>query len=110
MKVEPSTLLLYGDPESLSEDQCAQALRAYVQRHGAGKWRGLEIPSLQLERLARQPLHQVILEAWSTGIENPEVRQILLQLIALGRYKQCSDLAMSVAERRLARTGSDLSP
>lgn len=99
LKVEPSTLLLYGDPESLSEDQCAQALRAYVQRHGAGKWRGLEIPGLQLERLARQPLHQVILETWSAGIENPEVRQILLQLIAVGRYKQCSDLAMSVAEK-----------
>lgn len=98
LKVEPSTLLLYGDPESLSEAQCAQALLAYVQRHGAGKWRGLEIPSLQLERLARQPLHQVILEAWSAGIENPEVRRILLQLIAVGRYKQCSDLAMSVAE------------
>jgi hypothetical protein len=100
LKVEPSTLLLYGDPESLSEDQCAQALRAYVQRHGAGQWRGLEMPSLQLERLARQPLHQVILEVWSAGIENPEVRQILLQLIAVGRYKQCANLAVSVAESK----------
>ncbi|MCO5975193.1 NACHT domain-containing protein [Ideonella oryzae] len=100
LKVEPSTLLLYGDPESLSQDQCAQALGAYVKRHGAGQWRGLELPSLQLERLARQPLHQVILEAWSAGIENPEVRQILLQLIAVGRYKQCADLAVSVAENK----------
>jgi hypothetical protein len=100
LKVEPSTLLLYGDPESLSEDQCAQALRAYVQRHGAGQWRGLEMPTLQLERLARQPLHQVVLEAWSAGIENPEVRQILLQLIAVGRYKQCADLAVAVAENK----------
>lgn len=100
LKVEPSTLLLYGDPESLSEDQCTQALWAYVKRHGAGQWRGLEMPSLQLERLARQPLHQVILEAWSAGIENPEVRQILLQLIAVGRYKQCADLAVSVAENK----------
>lgn len=97
LKVEPSTLLLYGDPESLSEDQCAQALRAYVQRYGAGQWRGLEMPSLQLERLARQPLHEVILDTWSAGIENPEVRQILFQLIAVGRYKGCADLAASVA-------------
>jgi hypothetical protein len=97
LEVEPSTLLLYGDPESLSEEQCVQALRAYVKRHGAGQWRGLEMPSLQLERLARQPLHQVILEAWSAGIENTEVRQILLRLIAVGRYKQCADLAVSVA-------------
>lgn len=100
LKVEPSTLLLYGDPESLSDDQCAQALRAYVQRHGAGQWRGLEVPTLQMERLARQPLHQVILDAWSAGIENPEVRQILLQLIAVGRYKQCADLAVAVAENK----------
>ncbi|MEJ8850741.1 hypothetical protein [Variovorax rhizosphaerae] len=57
LKVEPSTLLLYGDPEALSDDQCAQALRAYVQLHGAGQWRGLEMPALQLERLARKPLH-----------------------------------------------------
>lgn len=100
LKEEPSTLLLYGDPESLSDDQCAKALRAYVQRHGAGQWRGLEMPTLQLERLARQPLHQVVLDAWSTGIENPEVRQILLQLIAVGRYKQCADLAVAVAENK----------
>lgn len=99
-KVEPSTLLLYGDPESLSEQQCAQALRAYVQLHGAGQWRGLEIPSLQLERLARQPLQQVILDAWSSGIENSEVRHILLQLIAVGQYTQCADLAVSVAENK----------
>ena len=102
LKVEPSTLLLYGDPESLSEDQCIQALCAYVKRHGAGLWRGLEMPNLQLERLARQPLHQVILEAWSTGIENPEVRQILLQLIAVGRYQQCADLAVAIAENKAA--------
>lgn len=100
LKVEPSTLLLYGDPESLSDDQCSQALRAYVQRHGAGQWRGLEMPALQLERLARQPLHQVVLDAWSAGIENPEVRQILLQLIAGGRYAQCADLAVAVAENK----------
>jgi hypothetical protein len=100
LKVEPSTLLLYGDPESLSDDQCAQALRAYVQRYGAGQWRGLEMPTLQLERLARQPLHQVVLDAWSADIENPEVRQILLQLIAVGRYKQCAKLAVAVAENK----------
>lgn len=101
LKVEPSTLLLFGDPESLSDDQCAQALRAYVHRHGAGQWRGLEVPTLQLERLARQPLHQVVLDAWSTGIDNPEVRLILLQLIALGRYKRCANLAAAVAENRV---------
>lgn len=97
LKVEPSTLLLHGDPESLTDDQCAQALHNYIEQHGAGQWRGLEIPMLQLERLAGKPLHKVILNAFSAGIENPEVRQILLQLITAGRYRQCADLAFSIA-------------
>ena len=97
LNVEPSTLLLHGDPESLTDDQCALALRKYIEQHGAGQWRGLEVPTLQLERLASKPLHKVILSAFSAGIENPEVRQILVQLIATGRYRKCADLAYSLA-------------
>jgi hypothetical protein len=100
LEVEPSTLLLFGDAESLSDDQCAQALRAYVARHGAGQWRGLEVPSLQLDRLARKPLDHVIMDVWSAGIENPEVRLTVLQLIAAGRYSKCADLAAAAATRR----------
>ena len=97
LAVEPSTLLIHGDPESLSDMQCGRALQAFVARHGAGQWRGLEVPDLQLDRLARKLLQTVILTAWSSGIENPEVRQILIKLVASGRYAQCADLMFAIA-------------
>lgn len=97
LEVEPGTLMLYGDPESLSDRQCERALQAFVQRYGMGQWRGLEVPDLQLDRLACKPLHDVILDAWAAGIENPEVREVLVRLIASGRYAKCADLAAHIA-------------
>lgn len=97
LEVEPSTLLLHGDPESLSQPQCERALHAFVARYGDGQWRGLEVPELQLERLASKPLQDAILAVWNTGIENPEVREILVKLIGAGRYSPCADLAVSIA-------------
>lgn len=97
LAVEPSTLLIHGDPESLSDVQCGRSLEAFVARHGAGQWRGLDVPDLQLDRLARKPLQTVMLTAWSSGIENPEVRQILIKLVASGRYAQCADLMVAIA-------------
>lgn len=97
LAVEPGTLLTYGDPESLSDLQCRRALQAFVERHGVGEWRGLGVPDLQLDRLARKPLQDVILTAWSSGIENPEVRTILIKLVALGRYAKCANLVVTIA-------------
>lgn len=97
LEVEPSTLLLHGDPESLNQPQCERALRAFVAQYGDGQWRGLEMPELQLERLASKPLQDVILDVWNVGIENSEVREILVKLIGAGRYRPCADLAVSIA-------------
>jgi hypothetical protein len=97
LEVEPGTLLLHGDPESLNIAQCERALHAFVSRYGEGQWRGLEIPELQLERLASKPLQDAILVAWNSGIENPEVREILVKLVGAGRYRACADLAVSIA-------------
>lgn len=100
LEVEPSTLLLHGDPESLSLLQCERALRAFVARYGDGQWRGLKVPELQLERLASKPLQEAVLAAWNAGIENPEVREILVKLIGAGRYRGCADLAVSIAKNQ----------
>lgn len=102
LEVEPSTLLMHGDPESLNQPQCERALFAFVARYGDGQWRGLEVPELQLERLARKPLQHSILDSWKEGIENPEVREILVKLIGAGRYCACADLAMSIATNSVA--------
>lgn len=95
--VEPSTLLTHGDPESLTDSQRERALLAFVERYGKGQWRGLEVPDLQVARLAQAALSDTILAAWSSGIENPEVRELLLRLISAGRFQTCADLAASVA-------------
>lgn len=105
LAVEPSTLLIHGDPESLSDVQCGRALQAFIARHGSGQWRGLDVPDLQLDRLARKPLQNVILTAWSSGIENPEVRKILIKLVASGRYAKCADLVVAIAEDAKASDG-----
>lgn len=97
LSLEPSTLLIHGDPESLQPLQCQRALAAFVERYGKGQWRGLQVPQLQLARLAKQRLGDQILRLWETGVENPEVRKLLLELISVGQYQECADLAVSVA-------------
>lgn len=98
LAIEPSVLLIHGDPESLTPAQRASAFAAFVERYGSGNWRGLSIPALQLHRLAQDPvLAPVILAAWTRGIENPEVRVLVLRLVAAGRFDACRDLAHRVA-------------
>lgn len=97
LEVDPSTLLTHGDPESLTDSQRERALLAFVERYGKGRWRGLEVPDLQVARLAQAALSDTILAAWNSGIENPEVRELLLRLISAGRFRKCADLAASVA-------------
>lgn len=97
LEVEPSTLLTHGDPESLTDSQRERALLAFVERYGKGQRRGLEVPDLQVTRLAQVALSETILAAWNNGVENPEVRELLLRLISAGRFQKCADLAASVA-------------
>lgn len=44
MQREPETLLLFGDPESLSIDVRAGLLTRFVEAYGDGGWRGLDVP------------------------------------------------------------------
>ncbi|WP_078084961.1 hypothetical protein [Microbulbifer mangrovi] len=93
---QPSVLLEYGDPESLSPKKRAAVLTAYVQRYGVGGWRGLQIPSIQVHRFALSDatdLPETINSLWDQGIENPEVRELLLQLIGVGKLTACADIA-----------------
>ncbi|MBC3832304.1 ATP-binding protein [Undibacterium amnicola] len=94
---EPEVLLNFGDPESLSFTQRCQALETYVNRYKDGKWRGLHVPRLQVHRIASQELAPLILEIWSLNIENPEVRELIIEIIEIGKIKECADLALTVA-------------
>jgi hypothetical protein len=96
-KVEPSLLLDYGDPASLSRAQRRHVLRAYVDRYGRGDWRGLNAPQLQVNRFAAADLSTEVRHLWKGGIENPEVRSLLLNLIEAGKMADCADIAFEHA-------------
>lgn len=107
---EPEVLLDFGDPESLTLVQRCNALRAYVKRYKLGSWRGMHIPNIQIHRFSNQELAPTIRELWEAGIENPEVRELLVEIVGAGRIRECGDLALAIAidsdselrERRMA--------
>ncbi|MCW8816001.1 MAG: hypothetical protein OQK59_08470 [Chlorobium sp.] len=105
---EPAVLLSEGDPESLTTSQRAEALRAYVERYGKGGWRGLEIPQIQIHRFASPELASEINRLWSAGIENQEIRELLLDMIGMGRISECSDIAYDSARNSSSSNGERL--
>lgn len=105
---EPDALLNYGDPETLSLSQRVDALRSYVRRFGTGGWRGLEVPSLQLHRFVSTDMADHVLSLWHEGIENPEVRELFLDLIGAGPMPLCSVIAHDAAMNQGASNGERL--
>lgn len=97
VKIEPDALLIQGDPESLTDLQRERALLGYVARYGKGQWRGLEVPNLQVARLAQLGLAGTVQSAWAAGVEAPEVRELLLRLVSAGHMQACADLVAHVA-------------
>jgi hypothetical protein len=96
LRREPAVLLDYGDPQSLRPAQRIQALDSYVRRYGLGGWRGMNVPQIQVHRFAGPELGPLIQQHWNTGIENEEVRELLLELIAAGRIHSCADIAFNI--------------
>ena len=100
---EPAVLLNEGDPESLTPPQRKQALRAYASRYGPGGWRGIQVPRIQIHRFASKELADEIKWIWRNGVENPEVREVLIRLIETGRIECCADIVYDVTQD----TGAD---
>lgn len=94
---EPAVLLNEGDPESLTQPQRNQVLRAYSDRYGPGGWRGLRVPGIQTHRFASKELASEIERIWQSGVENPDVREVLISLIEVGRIDTCADIVFEVA-------------
>jgi len=97
VKIEPDCLLTQGDPESFTDLQRERALLGFVARYRKGQWRGLEVPDLQVARLAQLGLAGTVQSAWAAGVEAPEVRELLLRLVSAGRMQGCADLVAHVA-------------
>lgn len=94
---EPDVLLDFGDPQSLRPVQRAELLKAYVARYGRGGWRGMHVPRIQVFRFASSELAPAVNELWAGGIENPEVRELLLEVVEAGKLAPCADVCLSVA-------------
>jgi hypothetical protein len=95
--IDPAVVLDHGDPQSLRPVQRIRALEGYVGRYGAGGWRGLSTPRMQVHRFASPELSDAVKQLWRKGIENPEVRDLLLQMVGAGKLKGCADVAHEVA-------------
>lgn len=94
---DPDVLFNFGDPESLRPQQRVEALNAFVAKFGKGGWRGIRVPSIQVHRFAAPDLASELQRHWTAGIENPEVRELLLSLIGEGKIRACSDIAVAAA-------------
>jgi hypothetical protein len=95
--IDPAVVLDHGDPQSLRPAQRIRALEAYVGRYGGGGWRGLNTPSIQVHRFASPELSDSVKRLWRKGIENPEVRDLLLKMIGAGKLEGCADISHEVA-------------
>ena len=94
---EPAVLLDEGDPQALSQLERNQALRAYVERYGQGGWRGLSVPHIQVHRFASPALADTVKQIWEMGVENPDVRLTLLNLVRAGPIGDCADIVHEIA-------------
>lgn len=102
---EPSVLLDFGDPESLTVPQRIDALRAYVARYGTGEWRGLHVPRIQVHRFASEELSEELVELWSSGVGNREVRHLLLELVGAATMARAANIVHAIA----VESGADMS-
>lgn len=93
--LDPALLMNLGDPGRLSAEQRREVLAAFIERFGKGGWRGLSVPQIQVHRLADTSLASII-SAEFDAIENPEVREILLDLIRHARLHDCAHVARRV--------------
>jgi hypothetical protein len=94
---EPAVLLNHGDPQSLRPGQRIETLEAYARRYGKGGWRGLSVPEVQVHRFGSPELAPAVNAIWSRGVESPDVRDLLLELIAAAKLTDCSDIVYGLA-------------
>lgn len=90
---EPEILILHGDPETLPLDIRTKLVRNYVAAYSSGTWRGLQMPTAEVQRLASPVLAQEIKRCWDESHNNEEVREFLLKLVWLGAIQDCTETA-----------------
>lgn len=95
ISLDPALLMNLGDPGSFEIEQRQKVLVEYVERFGKGGWRGLSVPEIQVHRIADAALGPIVNEHFES-VENPEVQQMLLDLIAQAPLPNCAAIARDV--------------
>lgn len=95
---EPDVMLDHADPSVLEPEAKRRVLRAFVERYGPGGARGLYVPRQQVNRFASPDLATEVERLWSAGIENPDMRKFLCELVGAGRLASCSQIAKAAAQ------------
>ncbi len=94
---EPQALIDDGDPESFSPIAKNAILEAFSSRYAASDWRGIRFPYDQIRRFACAELAPAIRRIWNTGITNPEIEELIVDVIEAGRIAECVDIAREIA-------------
>jgi hypothetical protein len=90
---EPLLLLIEGDPGSLSLSIRIAALKRAVEEMLASGDRLVQFDQDALRRFSTPDLAAEIRKLWTAHKNQPEVRELLLRMIGLGRLKECADIA-----------------
>ena len=106
---EPEVLLNHGDPRSLSVEHRASVLRIHIERYGNGGWRGQHTPRVQVQRFAAPDLSDEVRRLWTAGIENLEVRELLLGIAAAASMSAMADIGHRTLIDEAAAVGERLS-
>lgn len=97
LRREPEALMDDGDPESFPISTRSCILAEYVRRYSRDEWRGVRIPYPQVLRFASPDLSPTVCMLWSEGNTNPDVRELLIDLVLAGRMQDCLGIASEVA-------------
>ncbi|MGE0750300.1 MAG: hypothetical protein AB7K64_06880 [Variibacter sp.] len=57
----------------------------------------MHVPRIQVFRFASSELAPVVNKLWASGIENPDVRELLLEVVEAGKLTLCADVCFSLA-------------
>lgn len=94
---EPEALIEEGDPESFPHHIKNEILAAFARRYGASDWRGLHFPYDQVRRFAGSELSPTVRAIWNDGITNPDIEELVIDIVQAGRISDCLDIAHSIA-------------
>jgi hypothetical protein len=103
---EPEALIEEGDPESFPHHIKNEILAAFAKRYGSSDWRGLHFPYDQVRRFAGPELSPTVRSIWNDGITNPDIEELVIDIVQAGRIKDCLDIAHAIASNIKANSNN----